>query len=172
MPVVEVHLPRAPSEQHVTFREQVADAFEGAESVIKAATSPLPTQTGDGSYVQTTKTTGLLKDVTMLRPGDVRTIVDLAKTALTGSPTDDSTFLLERLVKLSSELPLSSRDGTFLNDAFIQQLYDDLQHPAIAAVSSDHKYRAADGSFNVSLLDYCLRSSRFAVIPRTCCPYR
>lgn len=169
MPVVEVHLPRAPSEQHVTFREQVADAFEGAESVIKAATSPLPTQTGDGSYVQTTKTTGLLKDVTKLHPGDVRTI---AKTALTVSPIDDSSFLLERLVKLSSELPLSSRDGTFLNNAFIQQLYDDLQHPPTAAVSSDHKYRSADGSFNVSLLDYCLRSWRFAVIPRTCCPCR
>ncbi len=68
MPVVEVHLPRAPSEQHVTFREQVADAFEGAESVIKVAIRPLPTQTGDGSYVQTTKTTGLLKDCYQASP--------------------------------------------------------------------------------------------------------
>lgn len=144
------HLPRTPPEQHDTFRKEVTDTFESLVGVIKAAASPLPTQTGDGSYAQTTKSTGLLTDITKLHPSDIKTLVDLAKTGLTGAPIDDSTFLLERLVKLSSELPLSSRDGTLLNNAFIQQLYDDLQHPPTATVSNAHIYRTSDGSFNVS----------------------
>lgn len=151
MPISKTYLPRTPPQQHIAFREQVTDVFESVKGVVQAASSPLPTQTGAGSYIQTTKNTGLLTDVTMLHPSDIRTIIDLLRTELTGAPTDDSTFLLERLVKLSSELPMSSRDGALLNNAFIQQLYDDLQHPPVATVGSAHQYRAADGSFNVRL---------------------
>lgn len=150
MPIVKAHLPRTPPEQLPSILEQVTDTFESLVGVVKAAASPLPTQTGDGSYIQRTKATGVLADVIKLHPSDIRTLVDLAKTGLTGAPIDDSTFLLERLVKLSSELPLSSRDGTLLNNVFIQRLYDDLQHPPTATVSDIHRYRAADGSFNVS----------------------
>ena len=148
MPSVETSLPRTPPEQHDTFRKEVASTFESVIGVLKAVASPLPIQTGDGTFIQEVKTTGVLNDLTKMYPGDFRTILDLAKASLTGNPVNDDTFLMERLVRLTSELPLTSRKGAHLSNMFVQQLYDNLQHPPPATLGDEHKYRAADGSFN------------------------
>ena len=89
-----------------------------------------------------------------MHPRDVITLVQLAKDAATGAPVNDKTFLMERLVQLASELPLNSKFGNILNDKFMQQLYDDLQHPPTAYLGDAHKYRSADGSFNVGLFQH------------------
>ena len=141
-------LPATPPEQHITFREKVEATLQSVAGVIKASVAPLPTQTGDGSYIATKKSTGILNDLIHLRPGDVTTLKDLAEYALTKGPIDDKTYLTERLLKLASELPTNSKDGNKLSNLFVQQLYDDLQHPPIAQLGDEHKYRAADGSFN------------------------
>ena len=170
MPTIEFSLPATPPEEHEHYRRKVAEAFESAGSLVKAAIAPLPTQTGDGSYIEPVKSTGLLQDLPHMHPGDVKTLLELLKDAVTGSPVDDKSFLMERLVKLASELPLTSKNGARINDGFIQQLYNDLQHPPVAVLGDAHKYRAADGSFNVSCsafqmltcFQHCL-SSRFPV---------
>ena len=144
----ESQLPATPPEQHITFREKVEEAFQSVAGVIKASSAPLPTQTGDGSYITSTKTTSILNDLIHIRPSDIGTLIDLAKTAVTGESVDDKTYLTERLLKVASELPTSSKEGTVLSNKFVQQLYDDLQHPPVAQLGDEYRYRTADGSFN------------------------
>ena len=149
MPAYQPPIPDSPPEQHVALRKEVDAAFESVAGVIKAALAPLPTQTGDGSAIVSTKATGLLDDIFHMHPRDIITLGELAKDAVTGDPIDDKTFLMERVIQLASELPLTSKVGNVLNDKFIQKLYDDLQHPPVAYLGDAHKFRAADGSFNV-----------------------
>ena len=144
----ESQLPATPPEQHISFREKVEEVFQSVAGVIKASSAPLPTQTGDGSDIPSTKATGILSDLIHLRPGDVGTLIEQAKITWTHKPTDDYTYLTERLLKVASELPLNSKEGTNLSNKFVQQLYDDLQHPPIAQLGDKHRYRSADGSFN------------------------
>ena len=144
-------IPDSPPEQHLSFRGEVLAAFDSVTGVIKAAVAPLPTQTGDGSAIQSSKASGLLQDIFHMHPRDIITLAELAKHAATGDPVDDKTFLMERLVQLASELPLTSKKENILNDKFIQQLYDDLQHPPVSFLGDAHRFRAADGSFNVSI---------------------
>ena len=148
MPPAEAALPSTPPEQHVTFRREVVQTFESVSSVIDAVTHPLPTQTGDGTYIQETKPAGVVNDLTKMRPRDVKTLLDLAKASLTGDPVNDHDFLMERLIKLTSEFALDSKEAGNLSNQFVQKLYDSLQHPPAATMSKDHRYRAADGSFN------------------------
>lgn len=144
----ESQLPDTPPEQHVQFRERVEEAFQSVAGVINASTAPLPTQTGDGSYIASSKPTGLLDDLVHLQPSDIRTVIDQAKSTLTGDPMNDKTDQMERLLKLASKFPANSKAGSVLNNKLIQQLYDDLQHPPVAQLGDEHRYRAADGSFN------------------------
>ena len=144
----ESQLPDTPPEQHLGFRETVEEGFQSVAGVINACAAPLPTKTGDGSYIANTKSTGVLDDLVHLRSGDIRTLVDLAKAALTRDPINDKTYLTERLLKVASNLPINSKKGTALSNKFVQQLYDNLQHPPVAQLGDEHRYRAADGSFN------------------------
>ena len=144
----ESQLPDTPPEQHITFREKVEDAFQSVAGVIKASSAPLPTKTGDGSYIKSTKPTGILSDLIHLRPGDISTLINVAKTKVTGDPVDDKTYLFERLLKVASELPTNNKEDIKLSNMFVQQLYDDLQHPPVAQLGDKYRYRTADGSFN------------------------
>ena len=144
----ESQLPDTPPEQHITFREKVEEAFQSVAGLIKASSAPLPTKTGDGSSITSTKPTGILNDLIHLRPSDIPTLIDLAKFEVTKDPMDDTTYLTERLVKVASELPTKSKESILLSNKFVQQLYDDLQHPPIAQLGDKYKYRTADGSFN------------------------
>lgn len=149
MPVIDYSLPDAPPEQHIHGRKAVVAAFESVSGVIKAAVAPLPTQTGDGSSIPLTKPTGALDDLIYLHPRDILTLAEVAKETITGDPVNDRTFLMERLVKLASELPPTSKNRARISNSFVQQLYDDLQHPPVSILGNQHEYRAADGSFNV-----------------------
>ena len=144
-------IPDSPDEQHQSLRKEIVSAFDSLSAVIKAAVAPLPTKTGDGSSIEPPKATGPLKDILHMYPKDVVTLIDLAKDTVTGQPVDDKTFLMERLIQLTSELPSTSKLGNFLSDKFVQQLYDDLEHPPTTFLGEEYKYRAADGSFNVGL---------------------
>lgn len=144
----ESQLPATPPEQHVTFREKVEEVFQSVAGVIKASAAPLPTQTGDGSYIADTKSTGFLDDLAHLRHGDGRTLIAQAMSTFTGDPVDDKTYLMEGLLKVASDLPPNSKNVNVLSNAIVQQLYDNLQHPPVAQLGNEHRYRAADGSFN------------------------
>ena len=144
----DAQLPDTPPEQHITFREKVEEAFHSVAGVIKASAAPLPTKTGDGTYLADAKQSGLLSDLVHLRPRDIGTLVDLAKAALTGDPINDKTYLTEHLLRIAAELPENSKEGSKLSSKFVQYLYDSLQHPPTSQLGDEHKYRAADGSFN------------------------
>ena len=144
----ESQLPDTPPEQHVQFREKVEETFKSVVGVIKASAAPLPTKTGDGSYISNTKPSGLWDDLIHLRPGDIRTLIDQAKSQLTGDPVNDKTYLMERLLKLASDLPANNKEADKLSSLIVQQLYDNLQHPPVIQMGNEHRYRAADGSFN------------------------
>jgi membrane-associated phospholipid phosphatase len=70
------------------------------EQVVAAALRPLPTQTGDGSYVQEPTVTGLAKDLLNFDLKDAKTLADMAKTAVTGKAVNDRDYIMERVIQV------------------------------------------------------------------------
>lgn len=56
----------------------------------------------------------------------------------------------EEIIQLAASLPNGSQLRDDLSGSFIKTLWNNLQHPPISYLGSDFKYRAADGSNNVS----------------------
>lgn len=81
------------------------------EQVIAASLRPLPTQTGDGSYISTPTTTGLAKDLGHMDVKDVKTLLDVMKSAATGKPINDRDYIMERVIQVRVE-PLIDRTST------------------------------------------------------------
>lgn len=71
-----------------------------AEKVISASLRPLPTETGDGTYFKIEKITGLVRDLGNLDLKDVKTIAEVARSAVTGEPTNDREYILERGIQV------------------------------------------------------------------------
>ena len=74
--------------------------IEKIGKVVEASLRPLPTETGDGTYVQTKKTTGFAKDLKHIDVNDVKTLVEVAKSAVTGDPVDDRDYIMEGIVQV------------------------------------------------------------------------
>lgn len=70
------------------------------EQVVAAALRPLPTQTGDGSYVQMPSVTGLAKDLLHFDLKDAKTLAEVAKTAVTGEAVNDRDYIMERVIQV------------------------------------------------------------------------
>ena len=150
MAASDASLPDAHREQ-VDVGKQIHDAFASAGGLIKAVLRPMPTVTGDGTFVDPPKTTGILKDIEKLEPTDVETIAELAKSTIFREATNDKSYFMERMIKLASSLPLSSKHGIQLTNGLIGHLWSDLQHPPSSYLGAQHMYRQADGSCNVRL---------------------
>lgn len=124
------------------------------EQVFKAALRPLPTETGDGTYVKDTKLTGLAQDLSHVDLVDVKTLADVAKNAITGEAMNDREYIMERVIQvrqigetnrveksrrnactdgrfhqLAAGLPTTSKNGRDLTNTFLSTLWNDLQHP-------------------------------------------
>ncbi|KAF7720011.1 Psi-producing oxygenase A [Penicillium ucsense] len=118
------------------------------EQVLKAALRPLPTETGDGTYVKDTKSTGLAKDLSHVDLVDIKTLADVAKNAITGETMNDRNYIMERVIQLAAGLPSTSKNGKDLTNTFLSTLWNDLQHPPTSYLGRDAAYRKADGSGN------------------------
>ncbi|KAJ5160844.1 Psi-producing oxygenase A [Penicillium canariense] len=118
------------------------------EQVVKASLRPLPTETGDGTYVKGSTTTGLAKDLSHVELKDVKTLAEVAKNAITGDPVNDREYIMERVVQLAAGLPATSKNGKDLTNTFLSTLWNDLEHPPISYLGRDASYRKADGSGN------------------------
>ena len=94
-------LPSAPLE-HFTPRQEIENAFASISSVIKASARPLPTQTGDGSYITAPPTTGILDDLVHMGFKDVETIAEVLKAGIWKKPINDRTYLMENVIKVSN----------------------------------------------------------------------
>ncbi|KIW73728.1 hypothetical protein PV04_01822 [Phialophora macrospora] len=88
----------------------------------------------------------VLKSTFQLR--HLKTVKDVALQQIDGEPIDDKTYLMERIIQLAADLPVSSRTSATLTNAFLNQLWTDLQHPPQSYLGADYIYRKADGSNN------------------------
>lgn len=83
--------------------------------VLSAALRPLPTETGDGTYVKGNTTTGFTKDLGHFGVGDVDTLAELAKGAVTGDAVDDREYIMERVIQVCWK---ATRVAAALTDSF------------------------------------------------------
>lgn len=74
--------------------------IEKIEKVVEASLRPLPTETGDGTYIQSKKATGFAKDLKHIDLKDVKTIAELAKSAVTGDPLNDRDYVMEGIIQV------------------------------------------------------------------------
>lgn len=101
------------------------------EQVVTAALRPLPTQTGDGSYVQEPTVTGLAKDLLHFDLNDAKTLAEVAKSAVTGEAVNDRDYTMERVIQVC----VSTRNWlcTHSNSSTLYSLLlACLRHPATA----------------------------------------
>lgn len=93
--------PKSQSVDHTASRGDVQSSFEQFAHLIHASERPLPTQTGDGSYLDHKEPSGLMADVKALGFKDVRTLMDVMKNKATGELQDDKTYLMEHTIQVS-----------------------------------------------------------------------
>ena len=118
------------SEHHESLRKEVVNAFQQAGALVKASLRPLPTETGDGSYLATEPTqTGALSDMEHMKARDYMTLVEAFVNSQSGEPADDRDYLMEKLIGLAADLPSSSAFGIQTTSKLLNQLWNDLQHP-------------------------------------------
>ncbi|KAI9706373.1 MAG: hypothetical protein M1836_003378 [Candelina mexicana] len=126
----------------------VRKVFLTFSSLLHASLRPLPNQTGDGTYIENTVPSGFWKDLKALGIKDAETLIMMLKSKHSGSPVDDKTYLMERVIQLASGLPSISKHRGDLTNSFISDLWNSLPHPPQSFLGSDYVYRQADGSGN------------------------
>lgn len=136
------------SSDHDAHREEVENVFSQYAQLVQAANRPLPTQTGDGTYIDHPTPSSLFQDLRALGFKDVNTLMDVMKEKTAGGLADDKTYLMERVIQLVSALPPASKNRIDLTNSFIDELWNSLQHPPISYLGDKFNYRQADGSYN------------------------
>lgn len=132
-----------------SLRHEIEETLDSARSLIKSSLRPLPTQSGDGTYITPPQVTGVIKDLQKMGFEDAATLIELVKTTATGQKIDDKSYFMERLIKLASALPLTSKNGTMITQSLVSKLWSDLPHPPSTFLGEEYNYRRADGSYNV-----------------------
>lgn len=61
---------------------------------------PLPTQAGDGLYLDHAQPSGLMSDLKALGFKDVHTLIDVMKSKATGQLQDDKTYMMEHTIQV------------------------------------------------------------------------
>ncbi|OJJ51688.1 hypothetical protein ASPZODRAFT_55528 [Penicilliopsis zonata CBS 506.65] len=142
---------KAPSSEadHSAKRGDVVAVFDRFAQVIHASRRPLPSQSGDGTYLEhDTASSGLFQDLRSMGFRDLGTLKDVIKNQASGALVDDKTYLMERIIQLVSGLPSHSKNRVELTNAFLTQLWDSLPHPPLSLMGDVYQYRSADGSNN------------------------
>ncbi len=86
--------------ESTSSQKDVAATFEQYAQLIHASRRPLPTQTGDGSYIKHEVPTSLFQDLRSLGFQDVNTLIGVMKGRVSGEPLDDKTYLMERVIQV------------------------------------------------------------------------
>lgn len=88
---------------HSGEREGISNTFESFANLIHASNRPLPTQTGNGTYVEDKDAhTGLWEDLKTIGLRDVKTLTETMKSKANGGLVDDKTMLMERVIQVKS----------------------------------------------------------------------
>lgn len=81
---------------------------------------------------------------------DLKTLRDIITAKLKGQTLqDDKTMIMERTIKLVATMPDKSKRQEVLTNAFIDQLWNSLDHPPLLYMGDEFKWRQPDGSNNV-----------------------
>ena len=86
---------------HSASRGEVESSFEQFAQLIHASRRPLPTQSGDGAYLDHTEPSGLLQDLKSIGFKDVNTLMQVMKQKKSGALQDDKTYIMERVIQVS-----------------------------------------------------------------------
>ncbi|KAF2200007.1 putative fatty acid oxygenase PpoC [Delitschia confertaspora ATCC 74209] len=140
--------PQPEQVDNIEEREAVNSVFADFAQVIHASKRPLPAQTGDGSYIEKEEPTGLLSDLRKMGFKDLKTLKEVISSKATGKLVDDKTYIMERVIQLVAGLPQSSKTRADLTNAFVDELWNALQHPPLSYLGDKFTYRQADGSYN------------------------
>ncbi|KAF3061010.1 Linoleate diol synthase [Daldinia childiae] len=125
----------------------MSSPFAQAIQVITRALGPLPKYQFTPGNDDTPKETGLLQDLQHLGVEDYKTLKDVLDATVSGEE-DDNELLQERIVTLLAKLPPNSREGKQATDAFVNTLWNSLEHPPAQILARDACYRTANGSYN------------------------
>jgi linoleate 8R-lipoxygenase / 9,12-octadecadienoate 8-hydroperoxide 8R-isomerase len=90
----------------------------------------------------------VLESLKVLKGRNIKTLGDVALSELYGSPIDDKTYLMERIIQLTAELPPNNRTSQSLTNSLLSELWNDLDHPPKTALGPGFAFRTADGSNN------------------------
>lgn len=89
------------AEDHSAARGEVVQIFDQYAQLVHASLRPLPTQTGDGTYLDTKERhSSLLQDIRSMGFKDIGTLVDFMKNKASGQYVDDKTMLMERIIQV------------------------------------------------------------------------
>ncbi|KAH1726426.1 hypothetical protein KXX40_000269 [Aspergillus fumigatus] len=123
--------------------------FKDLSEVVHKATRPLPTETGNGTYIEDSSKGGSLwEDLLSLGIEDAKTVKDFVKTEALRRPIDDKTMLMERIIQMVAKLPDKSKIREKGTHKFLGILWNSLPHPPLSYVGDKYAYRSADGSYN------------------------
>lgn len=153
---------------HSVNRDGIVATLEKFSQVIQAAGRPLPTATGDGSYIDNPKKDGLFGDLAAMNIENYETAIALLKQHLSGQElTDDRTMIMEKTIRvcepfqfcfeqclgmliimlqLVANLPPNSANRVKLTNTFVGTLWDSLGHPPQSQLGDKYNYRQPDGS--------------------------
>lgn len=85
---------------HSETRGEVSDVFEQFAQLIHASQRPLPTQSGNGSYIEHEVPSGMFADLRSMGFKDVKTLKDVMQNNASGELADDKTYLMERVIQV------------------------------------------------------------------------
>ena len=115
----------------------------GATNGMASATPEgIPGDNGPKSEAQ------ILEALRAVNARNFNTLADVALTGVSGEPLDDKTYLMERVIQLTADLPINDRLSDTLTNSFLNQLWNDLSHPPNSYLGYDFAFRKADGSNN------------------------
>ncbi len=138
-----------PISSGIPSRADIESALAQISSALHASLRPLPTQTGDNTYLpEETARPSVLSGIKHVSVRNMQTLKDMVLEGLEGGLVDDRRYIMERIIQLAAGLPLDSKAGIGLTKGFLTKLWNDLGHPPISGLGPDQKYRSADGSNN------------------------
>lgn len=140
--------PEQKGDEAPATRQDVESAFTQFAELIHAAQRPLPTQSGDGQYLEKEESTGFWQDLKHLGFKDAQAALHMVEDKLAGGPMDDRKMHMEEVMQLLAALPDRSANRVKLTGTLLDLLWNSLQHPPHSFQSDEYRYRSADGSNN------------------------
>ena len=129
-------------------RKDVENFFQEFAQLLHASRRTLPTQSGDGQYLDQAESSGLLADLKSLGLKDVKTVTHMLEDKASGKAQDDRELHMEEIMQLIAALPDRSANRVELTSMLLDVLWNSLQHPPMSYLGDTFRYRSADGSNN------------------------